>query len=164
MMWETLSTVPHCGIYGKPELALLHLGGAAVVWLAYMLIPLAITIVMVKRGLHFNFLASLFAAFIISCGVGHALYITASLYGWYWLEGIHMAITAAISLFTAGYAFWLIPKLLTMPTPDQHRRLVENIKRVVPAGWVEFYEGTNLPSPAMPAQHSPKYQTSDPCS
>jgi hypothetical protein len=141
-MWETLSTVPHCGIYGNPWLALLHLGGSALVWLAYMLIPAAIMIVMVKRGFRFSFLAGLFAAFIASCGVGHLTYIAASLWGWYWLEGINMAITAAVSLYTAIYTFMLIPLLLTIPTPDDHRRLVENIKRAVPDGWVKFYQET----------------------
>jgi hypothetical protein len=153
-MWETLSTVPHCGIYGKPWLALLHLGGSAWVFLAYMLIPAAISYVWIKRKFRFSFLAGLFAAFIFFCGIGHALYITASLYGWYWIEGVNMAVTAAVSLFTAWYMFYLIPMMLTIVTPDEHDRLIENIKRAVPDGWVEFYKNSNPLPPAPRSHHS----------
>jgi hypothetical protein len=143
-VWETLSTVPHCGIYGKPWLALLHLGGSAGVWLAYMLIPAAISYVWLKRGFRFNFLAGLFAAFIFFCGLGHALYISASMFGWYWAEGVNMVVTAMVSLFTAGYVFYLIPRLLMIPTPEDHYRLVEHIKQVIPEGWVEYYQSRHL--------------------
>jgi two-component system sensor histidine kinase/response regulator len=143
-VWETLSTVPHCGIYGKPWLALLHLGGNIGVFVAYMLIPAAIAYVWRKRRFGFHRKAQLFAAFIFFCGLGHALAITAWFYGWYWAEGVNMVVTAGVSLYTAGYVFYSIPKLLTIPTPEEHERLVEHIKQVVPDGWVAFYQSKDV--------------------
>jgi hypothetical protein len=109
------------------------------VWLAYMLIPIAISIVWWKRGFSLNFLAILFATFIAACGLGHLTYIMAALWGWYWLEGANMLFTAAVSLYTAVVTFLLIPTMLKVPTPDEHQRLLEALERVVPDAWVEYY-------------------------
>jgi hypothetical protein len=49
-----------------------------------------------------------------------------------------------VSLYTAGYVFYSIPKLLTIPTPEEHERLVEHIKQVVPDGWVAFYQSKDV--------------------
>jgi hypothetical protein len=114
-----LSTLPHCAIYGKPVLAGFLVFGNIGVWLSYMAIPIAIEIVRRRRGLPYNGLAVLFAAFIMLCGLGHLIDTFSMVDGasWaYWLEGIVKASTAIISLITAYYCYKLIPQLVTYPT------------------------------------------------
>ncbi|HEY9890066.1 MAG TPA: PAS domain-containing protein, partial [Candidatus Obscuribacterales bacterium] len=53
--------------------------------------------------------------FIISCGLTHALTIWTLWHPTYWLSGVIKAITAGISVFTAGALIPALPRLLALP-------------------------------------------------
>ncbi len=126
-----LATLPHCAVYGKPVLAGLHVYGDLGVFLAYLAIPIAIEVVRRRKNLHYNGLAILFATFIAACGLGHLLdawaMTTASPMA-YWLEGINEAFTAIVSLFTAYYAFTLVPTLVKLPLAPEWELMKIRIK------------------------------------
>jgi two-component system sensor histidine kinase/response regulator len=143
-MWEALSTAPHCAMYGHPWMVVQYIIGNALVWGAYMAIPLAIMVVMVHRHMKFTKLAGLFAAFIMLCGMGHFWHLITvfdNSVAWYWWRGAWDVMTGLVSVVTATYCWKIIPALEAMPTLEEHRRLIENIKRVVPEGWIEYYQG-----------------------
>ena len=129
MNW--LSTLPHCALYGKPLMAGLLVFGNIGTWIAYMAIPIAIEIVRRKRGIPFNYLAGMFAAFILLCGLGHFLDSWAMLTGSplaYWLEGFNSAATALVSLVTAFYCFHLMPGFLSYPTAHEWKLMKVRLK------------------------------------
>jgi hypothetical protein len=136
-------------MYGKPWLTVGFIVGNAMVWGAYMAIPLAIGVVMQRREMkpHKYRLAWLFAAFILLCGMGHFWHL-ATIFSndvfWYWWRSGWDILTGLVSAVTAVYCWKLIPALTSIPTPDEYRRLVEHIKRVVPEGWVEFYQKVEI--------------------
>jgi hypothetical protein len=126
-----LSTLPHCAIYGKPILAGFLVIGNLGIWLSYMAIPIAIEIVRRRRGLPYNGLAVLFAAFIMLCGLGHLLdtFSMATGAGWtYWLTGLVKAATAIISLITAYCCLRLIPQLVEYPTAHDWKLMLIRLK------------------------------------
>jgi hypothetical protein len=96
-----------------------------------MVIPIAIEIVRKRRGLPYNGLAVLFAAFIVLCGLGHLLdtltMVTASSWS-YWLKGIVKATTAIVSLITAYCCIRLIPQLVKYPTAHDWKLMMIRLK------------------------------------
>jgi hypothetical protein len=130
-MEEWLSTLPHCAIFGKPLLASLHIAGDFLTALSYALIPVAIAYVWIKRDFPFNSLAILFGLFITLCGLGHALSIWSMTTGTptaYWVEGSNKILIGIISILTAMYGFYIIPRLMRIPTPAQWEEALEIIK------------------------------------
>lgn len=169
--YNWLGEVPHCYLYGKPALVLLHLVGDLGTCMAYMLIPLAIETVRRMRELPFSWLAASFSAFIFFCGFGHFLGIMVMTQGngWYWVEGGNKLLTFMVSIYTAWRLFQLVPVFIRIPTPDEHEdvlRANEEARRKValyeePIKWTTLVEGMALgpqevagaPSP-VPAYHS----------
>ncbi|MDB5969010.1 MAG: two-component sensor histidine kinase [Hydrocarboniphaga sp.] len=127
--------LPHGVCYlQQTNLILLHVVSDALVALAYFMIPLTLVYVSrrIGRRLSFNWAIGLFAAFIILCGAGHVLDIVVVWKPLYWLQGWQRALTAAVSLATAFAIIPLIPRLLSMRTPEEletaNLRLREEIK------------------------------------
>ncbi|WP_428313154.1 sensor histidine kinase [Hydrocarboniphaga sp.] len=132
---ESGSFLPHGVCYlQQPNLILLHVVSDALVALAYFMIPLALIYVSrsIGRRLSFSWAIGLFAAFIILCGAGHVLDIVVVWKPVYWLQGWQRAMTAVVSLATALAIIPLIPRLLSMRTPEEletaNLRLREEIK------------------------------------
>lgn len=123
-----LNHLPHCVLYGRPILSGLMLGSNLGIFLAYVLIPLAIERVRRKRGTHFNKLALLFVAFILLCGFGHLIEVIAITQGkpaWAWFRALEDVVTMIVSLFTAYYIFRLIPTIIKFPTIIQWEETLE---------------------------------------
>ncbi|MDX6766536.1 MAG: response regulator [Candidatus Methylacidiphilales bacterium] len=84
---------------------------------AYFAIPASIFIFYWRRreALYFPKLYWLFAAFILSCGVGHLINATLFWHPWYRLSGLANAVTAAVSWGTVFALVRYLPQAVKMP-------------------------------------------------
>ncbi len=113
--------MPHGRCYlWNPGLIWLHVISDLLIAVAYYSIPLLLLyFVQKRRDLPFNWMFLLFGAFIIACATGHIMEILTLWYPAYWLSGSLKALTAVISLSTAGLMVPLIPKALALSSPSQ---------------------------------------------
>jgi|GEM_PF-2000264 len=117
----------------KPDLIWLHVASDAVIALSYFMIPAVLVWFIRKRQtpLSFAWALSLFALFIVMCGISHVLDIVTIWKPIYYLQGYEKALTAAVSLLTAISIIPLVPKLLAMRSPEElaeaNQRLREEI-------------------------------------
>ncbi len=133
-LFAAASFMPHgiCYLW-KPGLVGLHLVSNAIIALSYFSIPLTLVHIVRRRSdLPFDWIFFLFAAFIISCGIGHGMDIWTLWHPDYWLSGYIRAMTALVSLITAIALVYLIPKILTLPSRAQieqtNRQLSQEIR------------------------------------
>lgn len=125
--------LPHsiCITASQP-LLWLHLLSGALVALAYLLIPLAILNFVRKRpDIPFGWVGWLFGAFIIACGITHAIEVWTLWYPVYWYAGVMKAFTAIVSLATAWTLYRLMPRALALPSAEQLHRLNRELEQEV---------------------------------
>jgi PAS domain S-box-containing protein len=110
--------MPHGYCYRwERSLVWLHAISDSLIFLAYMTIP--ITLLKIKRGrkdIPFNGVFVCFAAFIVACGLTHALEVWNLWHAMYWLAGLMKALTAAASIATAILLVRLMPQMLRIPS------------------------------------------------
>jgi PAS domain S-box-containing protein len=107
----------HCYLW-KPGLVWLHLVSDALTALAYYSIPITLIYFVRKRqDLPFGWAFLLFGSFIIACGTTHLLDIWTLWHPTYWLSGSLKAMTATVSVLTAGLIVPLVPQALALPSP-----------------------------------------------
>lgn len=114
----------------QPWLIALHAIPDAVIFVSYTSIPLALLWFLRLRPelKEYRLLVSLFAAFILLCGLTHLLGLITLWYPIYFVQGLAKAATAAVSFATAVALFPLVPKLAAIPSP---RDLEETNARLV---------------------------------
>jgi two-component system NtrC family sensor kinase len=107
-LFSTEGFMPHGHCYlWRPEILWLNVVSDAIIFLAYMMIPVTIFLMLRKRPLvPYKWILFMFGLFITACGFTHLASIITIWDPYYGVEGILKAITAAISIATA---------LLTMP-------------------------------------------------
>ncbi|PWC50321.1 sensor histidine kinase [Azospirillum sp. TSA6c] len=118
---DTGGFVPHgvCLLW-RPDILMLHVASDVLIGLSYFSIPVAlIYFVMRRRDVAFGWMALLFALFIIACGTTHFLSVWTLWTPDYVLEGLVKLITAFASLATAAALWWLMPRLLALPSPRE---------------------------------------------
>jgi PAS domain S-box-containing protein len=121
----------HCYLW-KPSLVGLHVASDAAIALAYYSIPLMlIYFVEKRRDIPFNWIFQLFSAFIIACGTTHILNIWTLWHPTYWVSGFTKAITAVVSLCTAGALVPLLPKALALPSPAQLEAVNQELEKQI---------------------------------
>ena len=109
-------------ISGSQPLLLLHLISDSVIALAYLAIPCALMNIVRRRSdIPFGWVAWLFGAFIIACGITHAFEVWTLYYPVYWYAGVAKAFTGAVSLGTAYILFKLTPAALALPSSSDLR-------------------------------------------
>lgn len=110
----------HCYLW-QTNLVILHILADGLTALAYFSIPIMLIYFVRNRqdAEAFKKVSLLFSAFIIACGITHAMEIVTLWYPWYWLSGFFKAITAIISLYTAFELIYIIPVALAMPSAEQ---------------------------------------------
>ncbi|WP_219892143.1 sensor histidine kinase [Chamaesiphon polymorphus] len=120
-LWMSDLFIPHGHCYlWKTELVGLHLISDLTIAIAYFSIPLTLFHFVEKReDLPFNWIFSLFGAFIILCGTTHLLEIWTLWHPVYWLSGTVKAMTGIVSAYTAVVLVKLIPQALQLPSPAQ---------------------------------------------
>ncbi|MDE1150503.1 MAG: PAS domain S-box protein [Azospirillaceae bacterium] len=115
-----------------PGLIWLHAGSDAVIGLSYFSIPLALAwFVRRRHDLAYRFVGHLFVAFILACGLTHVLAIMTLWVPAYGVEGVVKAVTALLSVATAGMLWPLVPRVLALPTPAQLSRLNAELTRTI---------------------------------
>jgi signal transduction histidine kinase/ABC-type transport system involved in multi-copper enzyme maturation permease subunit len=100
----------------------------ALITLSYILIPLALVYVYVKRNeFDYVWIFLLFGAFIILCGITHFVNIVTYWKPIYGVQAIADLMTAIVSITTAAVLWLIVPKLLKVPTAQeleiQHKEL-----------------------------------------
>jgi len=132
--WQLLSSdtfMPHGHCYlWKPELVWLHAVADGLIALAYASIPLVIVyFVRRRRDLPFHWIFLAFGVFIVACGATHAMEVWNLWHADYWIAGAIKAVTAAASVATAIALVGIMPQALSLPSPEDLRRVHAQLRR-----------------------------------
>lgn len=113
--------MPHGYCYlWNPPLVSLHVFSNLLIAIAYFTIPLTLIYIVRKRkDIPLDFVFFLFAAFIVSCGIGHLMDVWTLWNANYWTSGVIRAITAIVSIATAIVLVRLIPTIIDIPTEEE---------------------------------------------
>lgn len=109
-----IALMPHgsCFLW-DPWLTFVHALGDGGVALSYFSIPILLLVSRDRITVESRPLLMLFAAFILSCGVGHVLSAWNIWHSQYWIEGAWKWVTLTISGYTAWQLRSTLPNLLT---------------------------------------------------
>jgi signal transduction histidine kinase len=104
----------------RTDLIRLHALGDALIALSYFLIPaLLITVMRHSRALAgLEWALALFAAFILLCGISHALDVVALWYPAYFIQGWEKILAGAVALVTAFMLLPAVDKLKGIPSRE----------------------------------------------
>jgi two-component sensor histidine kinase/PAS domain-containing protein len=136
-LWDWLASPPGLTPHGfcltwAPGLLGLHAGSDAVTAIAYFSIPLALArFVGLRRDLEYRWVAYLFGAFILACGLTHVMSIYTLWVPAYGVEGLVKLVTALLSIATAALLWPLIPHVAALPTPPNLRELNTRLSATV---------------------------------
>jgi signal transduction histidine kinase len=122
-LFNSAALTPHgfC-LSWDPALLGLHITSDAVIALAYFTIPVALSVlVMRRRDLAFPWLFALAAVFITACGATHVMDIWTLWHPDYVLQGAIKAVTAIASIATAAALWPMLPRVLALPSPAMLR-------------------------------------------
>ena len=121
----------HCYLWQTP-LVLLHLISDLLIAIAYFSIPIMLLYFVFKRSdIPFQSFFIMFGAFIVFCGTGHLLEIWTLWHPAYWLSGVEQALTAIISCYTAIRMANLLPRFLSLKTPEQLEVLNQELQKEI---------------------------------
>ena len=119
-----------CGDW-TPGLVWLHNASDALIWLAYLAIPLVLLVIARRRkDVPFRAVYFLFVAFILTCGFTHFLDVVMFYSPLYRLSGLVKAMTAVASWATVIALFPVLPKALAMRSPEELEREIAERRRV----------------------------------
>jgi len=120
---------PACGGW-TDGLIYLHNVSDTLIWLSYMAIPIIlIYFIRQHKDWPFQHVFWLFGAFIISCGITHLLDIITFYTPHYRLSGLVKLITALASASTVIALIPIIPKALSLRSPQELEREIEQRKK-----------------------------------
>lgn len=112
----------HC-ILWIPSLLSLHVVTDLIIALSYFSIPAGIIVFVRHKHLQDKLIPFLFVSFIITCGITHLF----TVWNWwntnYWLSGVFKVLCAVASATTAGTIWYIMPRALKLPTPEDLRKL-----------------------------------------
>ncbi len=109
----------HCFLWIR-ELLFLHVGSDLLIAGAYFTIPFALVYLLSKRpDIGFRPVFSMFAVFILACGVTHVLGAWNMWHADYWVSGGAKLVTAVVSVATAVLLWKWMPLALEWPSPAQ---------------------------------------------
>lgn len=113
----------HCYLW-RSDLVWLHAGSDVLIATAYFSIPTIILYFVRRRhDVPFKGIFLMFGAFIVACGVTHAMTALTIWQPVYWASGGVKAFTAAISLASAAALVRVVPVALRLPSPGELERL-----------------------------------------
>jgi PAS domain S-box-containing protein len=110
----------------------LHVISDALIALSYYCIPVVLIYFIRKnREIPFNRIFWMFGTFILACGTTHLMEIWNVWHSSYLLAGVLKAITAVVSVVTAGMLIPLVPKVISLPSrmhlQEVNRKLEQDI-------------------------------------
>ncbi len=117
-MAAQLAFIPHGHCYlWQPGLVWLHALSDGLIASAYLSISLGLAYFARRRlDLPYPWLFQLFGAFIVACGMTHAMEIWTLWFPTYWVSGALKAVTAGVSMVAAITLFPVIPLALNLPS------------------------------------------------
>ena len=132
--------MPHGQCYlWNPTLVWLHVIADSLITLAYFSIPITILYFMRhRRDVPFPLIFAMFGVFIVSCGTTHLMEVWTIWQPHYWIAGGVKAVTAVMSVFTAGALVRVMPVALTIPSATQLQRLNQTLEERVAARMAEL--------------------------
>lgn len=138
--------MPHGHCYQwDPYILWLNVGSDGLITLSYLSIPITLLYFANKRhDFRFRRIFIMFAAFILGCGLTHAMGIYTVWNGTYGLHGMLKAITAFFSVLTAVMLVPLAPKVLALRSPDELEAANRALERANRALEQEVQERTNI--------------------
>jgi PAS domain S-box-containing protein len=103
-----------------------HVGGNALIWLAYMALPMMIFRLGVKRAEAGPFMGLIraLALFIGMCGLGHFLDMLAFFHPMYRLSGHVLLVTGLVSWWTVVALYRAWPTLMALKSPAELERII----------------------------------------
>ncbi|WP_422931183.1 HD domain-containing phosphohydrolase [Singulisphaera sp. PoT] len=105
----------YCGSW-TPALGWLHISSDLAIFAAYISIPLALLFFLKwRRDIPFPRIVILFSAFILSCGIGHAVEALIFWFPAYRFAGLLKAVTAIVSWATVLATIRILPQALKLP-------------------------------------------------
>ncbi|WP_134702045.1 PAS domain-containing sensor histidine kinase [Ammoniphilus sp. YIM 78166] len=111
------------------DLVTLHALSDMVIMLSYYSIPISILLfIRKKKNIRFRAIALLFILFIFLCGTTHFVSLITIWKPIYFTEGLFKSITAIVSLVTAIYIWFWMPKLLSLPTTKELEEVNHQLK------------------------------------
>jgi PAS domain S-box-containing protein len=127
----TTDLMPHGRCWGwEPWVVWTNVLPDALIALAYFVISLTLfEIIRKRRETILNGLVLLFSAFILACGVTHAMEVVNTWSSLFRLAGVLKILTALVSLVTAYCLLRLMPKLVVTPNLDQALELRHTLNR-----------------------------------
>ncbi|MDA0591254.1 MAG: response regulator, partial [Planctomycetota bacterium] len=106
-----------------------HIISDVAIFAAYTAIPLLLLyFIFHKKTGAFMPVFALFAVFILACGCVHLIEATIFWHPWYRFSGFMKAVTAIVSLCTVAALVPLLPKFLSMRTPEELEREIADRK------------------------------------
>jgi signal transduction histidine kinase/CheY-like chemotaxis protein len=125
----TLSPHGICLLW-RPELLWTHALSDALIGLAYMTIPAALAVIILRRrDIPFGWLAWSFALFITACGATHFMSIVTLWKPYYGFEALVKAVTAVASIGTSIALWRLIPLAVSLPSPERLRTVNAELRQ-----------------------------------
>ena len=101
-------------------------------FLAYFSMPVAIVhFARQRKDFPYRWLLWLFAGFITACGSTHLMGVVVLWQPMYGLDALLKAITAIVSIITAGVLWYLLPHALRLPSPAQLRQVNEALQQEI---------------------------------
>lgn len=109
-----------CGSGWTTELGVLHIASDVATFVAYVSIPALLGLFYLRRrDFPFPRVGWLFAAFILSCGIGHLIEALLFYHPVYRLAGLAKLLTALVSVATALAMVRVVPQVLALRSPAQ---------------------------------------------
>ncbi|HJV52377.1 MAG TPA: sensor histidine kinase [Noviherbaspirillum sp.] len=113
-------------------LAWAYLASDAVIALAFYVLTAGLLYLVCRRErLRYKWMFLLFSVFFFVCGTSHLVS------GWIlshpgpWLGAAVRIVTGVVAVTTAGLLWWLIPKILRLPTSAQLRKLITQLEHEI---------------------------------
>jgi signal transduction histidine kinase len=127
-MIDTLTTIfdraglmPHGVCFAwRPDLVFAHAGADLMITVAYLAIPIALyKLVRARADIQFGWVLYTFAAFILLCGLTHAVNMYVLWEPNYAFQALVKLATAIVSIATAVLVWRILPKLYALPNMSQ---------------------------------------------
>lgn len=132
-LFSSDSYVPHgqC-ILWQPGLLWLHVVSDALIWGAYLTIPVILVyFIRKRRDMPFPGIFFLFGAFIVACGTTHLMEVWTIWQPSYWTSGLIKAVTAAVSWATVVQLIPVVPQALSLRSPAELETINAKLKQEI---------------------------------
>lgn len=117
----------HC-FFWQSDILWLHVLADSLIFVSYLSIPFALFYYLRKKNTFpFKKFIWLLVSFILLCGATHILNVWTTWSAQYLIEGWIKMATALFSIATAVYLYFIMPRILKFPTPQELKETQEKL-------------------------------------